>query len=183
MACALAELTDKGVEALSLRAVGQRAGLTPMAVYRHFDGKDDLLRALGHEAFHTWRERIAALEGLQGRDWFVAAGTASVDFAFDAPALYDAAFILRTGVERIYPEDFRAGKSPVISQFATRLAEGQDAGWVRAGDPLELAMGVWGVLHGLIVLHRSGRFNMARADFTALCLRQAARICVTGDMS
>ena len=37
-------------------------------------------------------------------------------------------------------------------------------------------MAVWGVLQGLVGLHRSGRFNMARREFTELCLRSAERI-------
>ena len=98
----------------------------------------------------------------------------------DDPALFDAAFVLRTEVERIYPEDFRAGKSPVVGRMVEQLTRGQADGSVRAGDPLEMAMAVWGVLQGLIQLHRSGRFNMVRKDFTALCLRSAGRIYTMG---
>jgi hypothetical protein len=89
--------------------------------------------------------------------------------------------VLKTRAERIYPDDFEAGRSPVIGGFALRLAEGQAAGLVRAGPPLELAMATWGVLQGLVALHRSGRFNLSRPAFTALCLRSAARIYLKGD--
>ena len=101
---------------------------------------------------------------------------AFVDFALDEPALFDAAFVLKTRAERVYPEDFEAERSPVIGEFTQWLAEGQAAGMVRDGPPLELAMAVWGVLQGLVGLHRSGRFNLSRPEFTALCLRSAARI-------
>ena len=107
---------------------------------------------------------------------FTVMAAAFVDYALDEPALFDAAFVLKTRAERIYPEDFEAGRSPVIGGFAQRLAEGQTAGLVRDGPPLELAMAVWGVLQGLVGLHRSGRFNLSRQVFTALCLRSAERI-------
>ena len=181
LACAVTELEAHGLDGLSLRAVGAKASITPMAVYRHFSDKSDLLRAVGEHALGQWQERVAAIATDNLRDWFYAVVKASIAFGLDEPALFDAAFVLKTKAERIYPEDFRAGRSPVIGQFAARLAEGQAEGLVRAGDPLELAMGAWGVLHGLIGLHRSGRFSLSRQDFTDLCLRSAARLIITGE--
>jgi AcrR family transcriptional regulator len=178
--CALEELTKRGLEGLSLRSVGTKAGITPMAVYRHYADKADLLRALGEHAFAVWRRRVEAIPGTDVRLWLEDAARAFVDFAMDDPALFDAAFVLRTEVERVYPEDFRAGKSPVVSLMVAQLTRGQAEGLVRAGDALEMAMAVWGVLQGLIQLHRSGRFDMARQDFTELCLRSAQRIYATG---
>jgi AcrR family transcriptional regulator len=174
--CALQELEARGLEGLSLRSVGVKAGVTPMAVYRHYADKADLLRALGEHAFAVWRRRIETIPDHDTRLWLEDAARGFVDFAMDEPALFDAAFVLRTEVERIYPEDFQAGKSPVVSLMVAHLARGQDEGSVRPGDALEMAMAVWGVLQGLVGLHRSGRFNMARRDFTELCLRSAERI-------
>jgi len=178
--CALEELAARGLEGLSLRSVGTKAGITPMAVYRHYADKADLLRALGEHAFVAWRRRIEVIPQADTQMWLEDAVRAFVDFAMDDPALFDAAFVLRTEVERIYPEDFRAGKSPVVSLMVAQLTRGQTEGSVRAGDSLEMAMALWGVLQGLIQLHRSGRFNMARQDFTELCLRSAQRIYAVG---
>lgn len=178
--CALEELAAHGLEGLSLRSVGTKAGITPMAVYRHFSDKADLLRALGEHAFAVWRRRVEVIPQADTQMWLEDAARAFVDFAMDDPALFDAAFVLRTEVERIYPEDFRKGKSPAVSLMVEYLTRGQAESLVRAGDPLEMAMAIWGVLQGLIQLHRSGRFNMARKDFTALCLRSAERIYAMG---
>ncbi|KQV41147.1 TetR/AcrR family transcriptional regulator [Massilia sp. Root335] len=181
LAIAISELEAHGLDGLSLRAVGQKAGITPMAVYRHFADKAALLQAVGAHALDRWQRRVQAIGALPLLAGFDAIATAFVDFALDEPALFDAAFVLKTRAERIYPDDFEAGRSPVIGGFALRLAEGQAAGLVRAGPPLELAMAVWGVLQGLVALHRSGRFNLSRPAFTALCLRSAARIYLKGD--
>ena len=151
-----------------------------MAVYRHYASKADLLRALGEHAFQTWRERVGKIRARGTLVWLEEVSRAFIDFALDEPELFAAAFVLRTEVERIYPDDFRAGKSPVISIVAERLTQGQGEGVVRDGDPLEMALALWAVLQGLASLHRSGRFNMARADFTELCQRSAARIYLKG---
>lgn len=181
LAIAIAELETKGLDGLSLRAVGQKAGITPMAVYRHFADKAALLQALGEYALDRWQARIQTMADLPLLAGFEAMAAAFIDYALDEPALFDAAFVLKTHAERIYPEDFEAGRSPVVGGFARRLAEGQAMEQVRDGPPLELAMAVWGVLQGLVGLHRSGRFNLSRPDFTALCLRSAARIYLKGE--
>jgi AcrR family transcriptional regulator len=171
LACALAELERCGIDGFSLRSAGAAAGLSPMAVYRHFENKEDLLRALGEEAFATWAARVRAIRSSGFRAWFHQVARAYVEFAFDEPARFDVCFVLRTKVERRYPRDFRAGKSPVISLLAQRIADGQQAGKIRRGDPWEIAMFLWGQVHGLVMLHRSGRFAMPRKAFVVFCKR------------
>ena len=84
--------------------------------------------------------------------------------------------MLRTRAERIYPQDFTGSRSPVIAAFAARLANGQQRGLVRQGDALEMAVMAWGLLQGLIGMHRSGRFNLSRDDFTGMCRRGVAQL-------
>lgn len=172
LSAALAELEKGGsVEAFSLRAVGTASGVSPMAVYRHFRNRDDLLSAAGEQAFTEWRARIERIDLDHPLDWLREAGRAYIEFSLDQPARFDACFVLRTSVERIYPEDFRAGKSPVVSLLLVRLEEAQKRGLMGPGDPLEAAMLVWAELHGLAMLHRSGRFALDREEFLALCAR------------
>ncbi|MGV1759590.1 TetR/AcrR family transcriptional regulator [Rhizobium sp. A22-96] len=174
--CALDELQAVGLDKLSLRAVGKRAGITPMAVYRHFQDKADLLHALGDHALSQWQARVEQIQDVDFRGWIDAVTRAFIDLALDSPALFDAAFVLKTRAERVYPQDFVGGRSPVVGAFSTRLADGQQRGLVRPGDALEIAIFSWGLLQGLIGMHRSGRFNLSREDFTDMCLRAVARL-------
>lgn len=165
---ALEELERGGVESFSLRSVSAAAGLTPMAVYRHFSSKEELLKEAGREAFAAWQSRVETIRTTDPMEWMIQAARFYLLFALDEPARFDACFVLRTGVERRYPRDFRAGKSPVVSMIVARVEAAQAAGVLIAADPLEIAMVFWAQLHGLALLHRSGRMAMSRNAFLAM---------------
>jgi AcrR family transcriptional regulator len=176
MRCALRELERSGLEGFSLRPVGAAAGLSAMAIYRHFENKGDLLLAIGREAFAAFEQRSKAVTETSIDAWLVAQARVYVGFALDDPGQYDACFVLRTQVERVYPEDFRAGKSPVYATMVERIRAAQAAGRMRAADAVELALLLWAQLHGLVMLQRAGRFSMPRPDFIALCERATLRL-------
>jgi AcrR family transcriptional regulator len=169
--CAVDELQRSGLERFSLRAVGAAAGITPMAVYRHYRDREELLAAAGEAAFGVWKTRVGAIKATQPLDWLRQVGRAYAEFALDEPALFDACFVLRTSVERLYPADFVAGKSPVIALVQKRIEEAQAQGALGEGDALEASMALWAQVHGLVMLHRAGRFAMKRKDYLALCAR------------
>jgi AcrR family transcriptional regulator len=179
--CALRELASHGLSGFSLRAVGAAAGLSAMAVYRHFESKEDLLRAVGEEAFAVFQQRIASISDAPIAEWLCAVGREYAKFALDDPGHFEACFVLRTHVERIYPEDFRAGKSPVVSLISKKVRAAQDSRQLERGDALELALLFWAQIHGLMMLYRSGRFALDRNEFLALCER-AVRF-ITGGLS
>jgi AcrR family transcriptional regulator len=168
---ALIELERSGVDGFSLRAVGSAVGITPMAIYRHFRDKSHLLEAVGEHAFAEWQERIEAIKARDPVQWFKRSARAYVEFALDEPARFDACFVLKTQVERVYPEGFAARRSPVVTLVVQRIETAQANGALRSGDALEMAMFVWAELHGLAMLHRSGRFSLNRTEFLALCDR------------
>lgn len=169
--CALEELQRSGVERFSLRAVGAAAGITPMAVYRHYRDREALLAAAGEEAFAVWKKRAGAIKAADPLDWLRRLGRAYAEFALDEPEFFDACFVLRTSVERLYPADFIAGRSPVIALVVKRIEEAQARGQLGPGDALEAGMALWAQVHGLVMLHRAGRFAMKRKDYLALCTR------------
>lgn len=168
---ALDEIERGGVESFSLRSVSAAAGLTPMAVYRHFPNKDELLQAVGVEAFAAWQKRAESIRATDALEWLRQAGKLYASFALDEPARFDACFVLRTGIERHYPRDFRAGKSPVVAMVIARVQAAQATGALAPGDSLEIAMAFWAQLHGLCMLQRSGRMAVSRNAFLALVVR------------
>jgi len=64
---AAAELLDSGgLDAVTLRAVGARAGVSRGAPYRHFRDKEDLLIAVGTRAWDALGDRMQALRAEAG---------------------------------------------------------------------------------------------------------------------
>lgn len=175
IAKATKEIEREGLDNFSLRAVGAAAGLSPMAVYRHFENKQDLLRAVGEEAFQAFNERVAAIPDDSLDRWIREIARTYVEFYLDTPGQFDACFVLKTSFERIYPRDFREGKSPVITLMEKRLDAAQAAGEIGRTDALELALQLWAQVHGLVMLHKAGRFSLTRKAFLELCERAAMR--------
>jgi AcrR family transcriptional regulator len=169
------ELSRKGLNRFSLRAVGEAAGLSAMAVYRHFKNKEDLLLAVGEEAFDAFHQLVVAIPDGPIEEWLRKMARTYGLFALDSPGRFDACFILRTRVERVYPQDFSAGKSPVISIMAQRFQPARAQGHMKRKDALELALMMWAQVHGLVMLYRAGRFSLDRDAFLRLCERSTQR--------
>src|SRR6187455_880200 len=66
---ALATIRTGGVDALTLREIGGRVGVSRTALYRHFADKRALLAAVATEGFRTLRQQLVAAweDGGRGR--------------------------------------------------------------------------------------------------------------------
>ena len=136
-------LEKEGVEALSLRAVARKAGVSHNAPYRHFPEREGLLAALAAEGF----ERLGAAQreaaekgGLRGM------GEAYVLFALQNPQRFRLMFGGRISIAR--HEQLRevatrtfAGLSGAL---AARVPEAQGA--------RDASIAAWALVHGLALL-------------------------------
>lgn len=145
-------LEHEGLQALNLRDLAARAGITAGSLYHHFDGKAALLGELAATGFEELRRRVerAGGEAAQGgrvRAWALA----YFGFAQDRPALYglmfdpliahapqvSAARTLALKTIQVFVED-----SPVLSRTST--------------PPDKIALAVWAAAHGAASLTLSG---------------------------
>lgn len=94
LAAAEAELTEKGVEGFSLRAVAKRAGVSHAAPAHHFGDTGGLLTALAVEGFTRFQDTLDAREvgAHDARDRAVRAGLGYLEFALARPALFRLIF-------------------------------------------------------------------------------------------
>jgi AcrR family transcriptional regulator len=93
LAEALAIIEREGVEALSLREVARRLGVSHQAPYKHFASRDHILAELVGNAFASFAAHLDRSQGGEepGRD-LTALGSAYLDYAARHPLQYRLMF-------------------------------------------------------------------------------------------
>ena len=136
-------LEKEGLEALTLRAVARRAGVSHNAPYRHFARREALLAALAAEGF----ERLGAAQRKAGEAGGLRAmGEAYVAFALENPQRFRLMFggqisISRHAQLRAVATGTFAGLSGALS---ARLPEAHGA--------RDASIAAWALVHGLALL-------------------------------
>jgi AcrR family transcriptional regulator len=143
-------MAEKGeLEAISLRAIAGRAGVSPTAVYRHFDDHLHLLREAVERCWSQFAEHLR--RGAVGHDdpydRLRGAGDAYVDFAMSEPGKYRVLFSNRIDLEM---EQIMAGGVAFDLLVELLTAVLRDRGDVR--DPHLVAVLVHTWIHGIVDL-------------------------------
>jgi AcrR family transcriptional regulator len=171
------ELLDReGVAAVAMRPVAERVGITPMAIYRHYQDRASLLNAIADQGFRELAARLQKLQlrgGVQHRLMLV--GDVFLDTALEFPHLYELMFLVPREGARVYPADFKAGRSPTFNPTVDVLEKAMRAGELRPDDPTEIAFELSAISHGLIVLYLGGRVAGSEKEFRSLYQRSFRR--------
>jgi len=167
-----------GVEGVTVRGVAAEVGITPMAIYRHFAGKEALVDALVLEGLDRWAERLATVDAADPLEWLFASGDEFLAFALEEPRRFEAAFLVPSSGARRFPDDFARGRSPAGQLWIARLEELRQSGRLASDvTPLDAGLTFWALGQGLITLYRAGRFAGGGEEFTDF-YRRAVRRCV-----
>ena len=147
-------ISEQGAKDLSLRKIAKRAGVSHTAPYRHFKDKNAILGAVAREGFDMMlrktEERIARSRGNE-LDHFAISGLSYIDFAVNYPAHYRVMF--GTRLENSYfSEEFKPESIPVFKLLKDIIMVCQEKGLLKAGDPQEMAMAAWSIVHGFAML-------------------------------
>ena len=159
---ALRTIDRHGVEALTLRNIADRLGVSRTALYRHFSDKPALLAAVGREGFRLLRETLTDAWERHGggRAGFEAMGLAYVQFAVAHPAHYRVMF--GGFIESCAKDDeFVKEATAAFQVLVNSLVAQQQAGLVRRDDPLLLSRMIWSLVHGIAMLVIDGQLRGA----------------------
>jgi AcrR family transcriptional regulator len=167
----------KGLDGLSMRAIAEDVGITPMAIYRHYADKEALLNALMLDGFDAWERRVGAITADDPIEWQEKLGEAFLAFALEEPRRYEAAFLLPASKARRYPDDFAAGRSPVVSMAYARLEDAKNKGLIGAASAADIVLSFAALAQGLVSLYRAGRFISEDAFKTAYRTAMRHHIC------
>ena len=140
-------------EAVSIRAVAERVGVTPPSIYRHFDDKDTLLFDVCSRQFDRFHEYIDAKRS--GHADPVAAvraiGRAYVEFGLGHPEHYRIMFMGRHDHTPAQYRDHVLDEQASFMALVGAVEECADAGRLHH-DAFETATVLWAAVHGLTSL-------------------------------
>ena len=152
-------LSKEGIDAVSMRAVADAAGISAAAIYRHYPSKDALVTGVVTEA-HNQLEKVLwqalARQPVGSLERIAELGAVYVAFARRSPDDYLLLFGPQVGGRRPF--------SPSPAHDAVTIAvecitDAMKAGVMKKADPMTVALHLWGRLHGLIMLSLTFDFS------------------------
>jgi AcrR family transcriptional regulator len=172
---ALRTIQQDGVDALTLRTIGLRLGVSRTALYRHFTDKRALLSAVATEGFRLLTERLLQAWSKGGLRRFDAMGVAYIRFAMANPSHYRVMFggFVDDGPR---DEDLKRESTAAFQALVDPLVALQKDGAVRKDDPLLLARFIWAAVHGVSMLIIDGQLPHQQSDIDALIQFTVERI-------
>lgn len=139
---AVAAIDERGVDALSLRELARRAGVSHAAPAHHFGDRSGLLTAIAADGF----QRLADALEASAAD-FVETGVAYVRFAIDEPGRFAVMF----RAELLREDD------PALAAARDRAGDVLRVGASAAGgDARANALAAWSLVHGFATLWNAG---------------------------
>lgn len=161
-------IAEDGVDALTLRGVGARLGVSRTALYRHFEDKAALLARVALDGFRRFRQALEAAvrqARAQDGDPIAEMAIAYVAFALENQSHYQVMFGGVVQDWKKYPDLIAAGEA-AFETLERTIQEEQARGRIKPGDSLQMAHVVWAQVHGQAMLTLSGQF--APAEFVSL---------------
>lgn len=168
-------LAEDGPAALSTRRLAAAVGTSTSAVYTHFGGMNDLVRALVHEGFARLDRRLATVRTTDDpvAD-VVALGNAYRANAVEYPHMYAVMFGSAALAGFALTDEDRQHGRYTLTALVDAVARAMDAGRFSVGDGVLLAQQMWIALHGLVALELGG--YLTRPYDADTCFREQLRV-------
>jgi AcrR family transcriptional regulator len=171
-------LLERGAADLSLREIARRADFSPGALYKYFDSKDDVIKALADKAMGALLVAFgAASPDMPPDERALEMGMVYLEFARRNPE--DVAVIaLHESTLHALPftDEHRALEEAVLGVFKDGVARGV---FTRSGDedPDYMACGAWALVQGLAAFEQQ---RPVVADRVRQKQRQLLRVYING---
>ena len=159
-------LAEDGIKGLSLRKAARLAGVTHSAPYAHFTDKQALIAAISTDGYKKLYDRIVSVR-LQFPEeplrQFIETAWAYVQFGFEEPEHFKVTFSSSVESEREYP-DLVEITAKTFNELRQLIIRCQQAGLVDEGEPDLVALTVWGLVHGFVILIQEGMVSHTVTD-------------------
>lgn len=156
---------ETGFPRFSLREVARRAGVSAAAVYRHYDGKEALLREVCGEGFRTFSSYLLrALAAPTPRTRMVSCAEQYLRFGMEHSRDYRVIFMGAAEDMALAPPNPGKRREPTFQFLVDRVSECMQARVLGKGNPDEVATLIWSHVHGLVSLRLSGHLQRVGND-------------------
>ena len=151
---------EHGYDGVTLRALADDLGCSPMTPYRYFANKAEIFESVRSAAFSRFADaqEAAAAASSDHRERLRALCAAYVRFALDEPAAYRIMFELDSSSTPAVVEP-----GPLRGWHAMHgVVEDAATAGILYGDADLTAHLLWSGIHGLVALHLSGMLSLGR---------------------
>jgi AcrR family transcriptional regulator len=156
----------EGLGGLSLRAVARDVGVTPMAIYRHYQDKDALVDALVADGFAAWEAKLGvAVRARTPMKVIERSLLAYGEFALEEARHFELMFLTRRRAIPSAPASLASSPSPSATRLIEAVHRAMETGAIEKGDPAGTLLLLWSAMHGMVALHFTGRFGHSNAVF------------------
>jgi AcrR family transcriptional regulator len=157
---AAALVAERGPQRFSLREVARRARVSEAAPYWHFASKEALLAGVAEQGFTALAALMAEVRQRMKdpHRQLQELGVAYVRFALTHPSHLRVMFGPEIRDKSAHPA-LKVAAERAFGLLVSAMSEGQRAGHVRDGDPEELAVAAWALVHGLSALLIDGQLR------------------------
>jgi len=177
---AAAMIAEEGAASVTMRALGQRLGVSRAAPYRHFEDKAALLVAVATVGFRRLNDRLQTAEAGASQsnvERLFSLGCEYVRFALENPAHYRVMYGSE-GVTRQDVPELREAANALYEELVVVIEAHQQSGLIRREDPRLQAYVAWSTMHGLASLLIDGQIQ-ASVDVDGL-IRRTTRTLLDG---
>ena len=176
LSTATSMIGEQGIEALSLRKLAERIGVSRTAAYHHFKDKNDLLSAIAAQGFTLWQtqaEEIFTNSALSDKEKYQQFVHYYVQFATQNAAIYKLMFgstLWKKETENQQTSQALIDVAYPSFQFQVEMTKTwQEKGISpKSESSLRLAQVTWATLHGIAQLVIDGIYADA-SQIDAMC--------------
>jgi AcrR family transcriptional regulator len=152
-------MAEGGVEAISMRAVADRVGVTATALYHYFQNKQDLVDRVVRSAFERFGaelEDAARREPVGSMARVAALGEAYLRFAVENETYFRVIFRIDVKDPPAMEDLPGGGGYPLLRQC---VMDAMGSGAMRLADPDLVGHYLWMLVHGIVTLALSCRLR------------------------
>ncbi|GMV07284.1 MAG: hypothetical protein AMXMBFR53_35590 [Gemmatimonadota bacterium] len=153
-------LHEEGLQAVSVREVAKRVGVTPMATYYHFANKASLIAAVAARGFEALSREIQHRMSMEEDPLLKlrAMGVAYAVFAVRHPEVFRTMFGEELADTSAHPDLRRAARDTMAGVVGT-FQGAADTGSIALVDAPDAALTAWSAMHGLATLLVAGQLG------------------------